>query len=74
MNTPFLSIPTFRSMKYLHGVLGWLAASALASCLVPLAYVDPDVRALSQWACFLSLLWLAPIAGLAYRSMSSNQY
>lgn len=70
----FLSIPTFRSMKYLHGVLLWLAIDGFTSLLLVRLLIVPDMRGVLAWAVFVALAFIGPVFGFAYRSVSSNQY
>lgn len=70
----FLSIPTFRSMKYLHGVLLWLLASAILCPIIVHFLCRPEDRVELSLACFFALAVYAPVMAWVYRACSSNQY
>ena len=75
----FLSIPTFRSMKYLHGILFagamWVLVVLWAThyLILPDHTQDPEV-VLVRWAMLMTGFILVPPLALFYRIVSTNQY
>lgn len=71
-----MKLPTFLSLKLVHGLLGHVAISAVVSWAIPALLCKGDALdiAFLQWACFLAFLTISPFFAWMYSSVSSNQY
>lgn len=71
-----MNLPPFRSLKLVHGLLGFVALNALVSWAIPalICRGDGPEIALLQWASFLAMLMFSPFFAWVYERTASNQY
>lgn len=72
MKTPFLSIPRWRDMILLHGLLTYLIV-VLFSTWLCIQIVKPEYQDLVQYGLYLVWLFFSPLAVQVYYWISSNR-
>lgn len=69
-----LTIPPFKSMHYLHGILGCGALWVAMAILLPLALVKDESLVLCRWALLMTGFIIVPFMAVIWYGASSNRH